>query len=279
MRALAGVLALWLVAGAAGCAGNAYTLQGQVQNLQQEQTALAARYQELQSRATTLDRDNQELEAMLAQSRQQTRVMEDQVGALRDQLSGATAQLAQLKTQYDDTSKKADTLAASMRRRVGATITANTSLADRLPAMNVPGVLARVDGDVIRVELPGSLFESGSARLVPQAGAIIEQVSAQLLRAYPHQMIGVEGHTDSDPLRNSKWASNHQLSIGRAMAVYDYLVARGGVGSGQLFVVGHGANHPIVSNGTPEGKQRNRRVELVVYPDVMPGYENRQASR
>jgi outer membrane protein OmpA-like peptidoglycan-associated protein len=35
----------------------------------------------------------------------------------------------------------------------------------------------------------------------------------------------------------------------------------------QLFVVGHGSNHPIVSNGSPEGKQRNRRVELVVYPE------------
>jgi outer membrane protein OmpA-like peptidoglycan-associated protein len=41
-----------------------------------------------------------------------------------------------------------------------------------------------------------------------------------------------------------------------------------------LFVVGHGANHPAVSNGTSAGKERNRRVELVVYPDRMPGFEN-----
>ena len=274
MRVVAGVFGLLLLA-ATGCANNAYTLQGKVQSLQQEQTTLAQRNQELQTRATTLDHDNQELEAMLAQSRQQTRVMDDQVAALREQLSGATSQLAQLKTQYDDTSRKADTLAASVKRRVGATITANTSIQDRLPAIDIPGVEVRADGDVIRIELPGTrLFESGNARLLPQAGALIDQVAGQVIRAYPNQMIGVEGHTDSDPLKNSKWASNQQLSIGRAMAVYDHLVGRTGVNPNQLFVVGHGSNHPAVSNGTSAGKDRNRRVELVIYPDRMPGFEN-----
>jgi flagellar motor protein MotB len=260
---------------AAGCANNAYSLQGKVVNLEQQQLVLTQRNQELQTRATSLDHDNQELEAMVAQSRQQTRVMEDQVAALREQLNGATSQLAQIKTQYDDTNRKADMLAASVKRKVGATITANTSIQDRLPAIDIPGVEVRADGDVIRVELPGArLFESGNARLQPQAGALIDQVAGQVIRAYPHQMIGIEGHTDSDPLKNSKWTSNQQLSIGRAMAVYDHLVGRTGVNPAQMFVVGHGVNHPVVSNGTSGGKERNRRVELVIYPDRMPGYEN-----
>jgi flagellar motor protein MotB len=274
MRVVAGAIGLLLLA-APGCANNAYTLQGKVLSLQQEQATLAQRNQELQTRATSLDHDNQELEAMLAQSRQQTRVEADQVAALREQLSGATSQLAQIKTQFDDTNRKADMLAASVKRKVGATITANTSTQDRLPAIDIPGVEVRADGDVIRIELPGAqLFESGNARLQPQAGALIDQVAGQVIRAYPHQMIGIEGHTDSDPLKNSKWTSNQQLSIGRAMAVYDHLVGRTGVNPSQLFVVGHGANHPAISNGTSAGKERNRRVELVIYPDRMPGFEN-----
>ena len=80
-------------------------------------------------------------------------------------------------------------------------------------------------------------------------------------------------HTDADALKNSKWASNQQLSVGRAMAAYDHLAGRTGVNPGQMFVVGHGANHPVVSNGTEAGKQRNRRVELVVYPDRAPIYQ------
>jgi flagellar motor protein MotB len=254
-----------------GCANNPMLLQSQVQQLQEQQTVLTQRNQELQNRASTLDHDNQELESLLAQSRQQNKIFEDQTVALREQLSGATSQLARLKVDYDDTSRKAETLAASTKRRIGATITAHNSLDQQLPAITIPGVMVRADGDVIRIELPGTIFEHGSARLLPQAGALVDQVAGEVLRAYPNQIIGVEGHTDSDPVRSNKWTSNQQLSIGRAMAVYDHLVGRTHVFPGQLFVVGHGSNHPVVSNGTAEGKQRNRRVELVVYPDRIPG--------
>jgi len=61
--------------------------------------------------------------------------------------------------------------------------------------------------------------------------------------------------------------NNHQLSVGEAMAVYDYLTLRSRLKANQMFVVGHGPNHPVVSNGTEAGKERNRRVELVIYPD------------
>ena len=91
--------------------------------------------------------------------------------------------------------------------------------------------------------------------------------AAELLATYPEQIIGVEGHTDSDPITGRQWRNNHQLSVARAMAVYDVLLGRSRLQAGQLFIVGHGANHPIASNATLEGKRRNRRVELVVYPE------------
>lgn len=255
----------------AGCAQNPYVLQGQLQTLEQQQLALSQRNQELQSRATTLDQDNQELGTLLAQSRQQSQVLEDQLAALREQLSGTTAQLARLKEEHESVEEQAETMAASVRRRDGATITANNSLRNRLPAMNIPGVEVRPDGDVIRLELAGSkLFETGSARLSPQAARLIDAVAEEVAGTYPRQIIGIEGHTDSDPIRSGRWANNHQLSVGRAMAVYDYLTRRTRLKPGQLFVVGHGANHPVVSNGTPAGKERNRRVELVIYPEQAP---------
>lgn len=268
-------LAAWLwgaIPVLAGCTNNPFPLGAKATAPDPQQTALAQRSQELQSRATTLDRDNQELETLLAQSRQQTRLLEDQVAALREQLSGATAQLARLKAEHDDAASRAETLSASIRRRAGATITSNRSLEERLPAVNIPGVEVRADGDVIRIELPGAkLFSSGNARLLPQAGPLIDQVAAEVLRTYPAQMIGIEGHTDTDPVRSMGWTSNHQLSLARAMSVYDHLTTQSRLPANQLFVVGHGANHPIVSNGTSAGKERNRRVELVIYPERMPG--------
>ena len=122
--------------------------------------------QQLQDRANALDRDNQEISSLLAQARQQAKVSEDQLAALRDQLRSVTAQLAQTRGEKENTDKRVQALTASMQRQGGVTISPNNSFLQTLPAINIAGVFVRRDGDVIRIELPGSrLFESGSARL------------------------------------------------------------------------------------------------------------------
>jgi chemotaxis protein MotB len=259
------VLALPLLT---GCAENALVLKGQVDRLQQQQLAMSRQNQLLQDRATALDRDNQEIESLLAQLRQQRQVQEDQLAAVRDQLRGVTAQLTQARQEKDSSDKRVQALTASMRRRGSVSITPNNSLLQTLPAINLPDVHVRRDGDVIRLELPGSrLFESGSARLQPGATELITDAAAQLLATYPDQILGVEGHTDTDPVTGRQWRNNHELSVARAMAVHGVLVTRTRCQASQLFVAAHGPNHPVVSNATPEGKRRNRRVELVVYPE------------
>ena len=263
---------IYALCGANGCANNPYALQGQVQTLQTQQTTLARTNDELKTRAASLDRNNQELETQLAQERQQKRIIEDQVVALRDQLGTASSQLAKVKTEAETFSKKTETLEASLKKQTGATIRANSSLKNTLPPIQIQGVQVRQDGDVVRIELPGGrLFELGSARLTPEGMRLIDDVSAQVLRAYPEQVIGVEGHTSSDPVPTGRWSSQHQLSVGMAMAVYDQITARTNVSPNALFLVGHGSNHPVVSNATQPGRERNLRVELVVYPEKPAG--------
>ncbi|MHB1033498.1 MAG: OmpA/MotB family protein [Pirellulales bacterium] len=260
---LASVLAAGL---AAGCAPNTY-VQSQIKTYNEQQLALSQKSNELQSRIKTLDDDNKGLEIELAQSRQQSQLLNSQVTTLQEQLNSVTTQLAQSKGEKDATDEKIKAITAS-NRKLGATITANSSLRDSLPAINLPGVVVRADGDVVRIELPESqLFQPGGAQWKPGAAAVIDSVAAEVVRTYPEQIIGVEGHTDSDPVRGGQWGDNHQLSVGYAMAVYNHMITRTRLRPGQLFVVGHGANHPVVSNGSTAGKERNRRVELVVYPE------------
>jgi flagellar motor protein MotB len=248
-------------------------LKGKLSQTEQQQTAMSRQYQQLQDRANALDNDHQQTNALLAQARQQAKVSEDQLAAVRDQLRSVTAQLAQTRADKETTDKRVQVLNASMQRQGGVSISPNNSALQALPATNIPGVFVRRDGDVIRVELPGNnLFESGSARLRPGAANLISDVAAEIVRTYPDQIVGVEGHTDTDPIvANQSLRNNHQLSVERAMVVYDVLVNRTRIQGNQLFVVGHGSNHPVVSNATIEGKQRNRRVELVVYPERKNG--------
>lgn len=242
--------------------------RGQLARLQEQQANSLAQNQQLHGRISGLDSENQEFHALVAQSRQQQQVQQEQLSALRDQLRGVNLQLAQVRKQKQESDNKVKTLTAQMRRSGGVSISANSSIPLALPAIDIPGVQVRRDRDLVRIELPGpQLFESGSAKLRPGATNLIAVAAAELARAYPRQMIGVEGHTDSDPMAGGRATGNQELSLGRAMAVYQVLTTRSGLKPGQLKVVGHGSNRPVVSNATFAGKQRNRRVELVVYPE------------
>ncbi len=265
-------LLVWIVLPmVVGCTQNPYVLQTQNQNLTQQRLALEQRSRELESRAATLDKDNQELQTMLAQSRQQSRLMEDQLAAVRDQLASATAQLGQLREDKMQVERQSEQLVAATRRRGGAMITANSSTRRSLANLNLPGLEVRADGDVIRVELPAAtLFQGGGAtQLTNTGGNMLDAAAAEIARAYPGQIVGIEGHTDGEPARVA--GGNQQLSVSRAMAVYQYLSTHGQFQPAQLFVAGHGGNHPVVSNAAPVGQQRNNRVELVVYPEKPGG--------
>jgi flagellar motor protein MotB len=252
----------------AGCADNPMVLQGRVAQYQQQQSALQKQNELYQSRLVALDRDNQQMKTQLAQQQQQSKLLEDRLTAVTEQLRSTTAQLAQVQNDKQEIDGKAKALTASLRRQAGVSITPNNSFLQTLPVIHYPDVRVRRTGDVIRVELPGNqLFEPGSARVRPAAMNMIADVALEIRRSYPDQLLGIEGHTDTDPVTGGQYRTNHELSAARALAVYDVLVSSQRYRPEQLIVVGHGPNHPAVSNGTLEGKQRNRRVELVIYPD------------
>lgn len=114
----------------------------------------------------------------------------------------------------------------------------------------------------ISVEINASvLFAPGDAKLTPESGEALNAV-AQILKNDPHA-IQVEGHTDSIPISTTAYPSNWELSSARASSVVRLFVADG-IAESRLTAIGHGANFPVASNDTPEGRQRNRRVEVLI---------------
>lgn len=110
------------------------------------------------------------------------------------------------------------------------------------------------------------LFASGSARIKP-AGQKVLDLIAESLNTYPDRAISIEGHTDNVPVgKNLPYVSNWDLSAARAMAAVDYLQQKAAVAPERLRVVGHGEHHPIASNETAGGRQRNRRIEIRLLP-------------
>lgn len=264
------LLMLGMLLFASGCGRLVYSPNqaGGVNAAQQQMQTLAQQTQEYQVRAQELDRNNQELETMLAQSRQQVQLLTEEVNTTRQQLKTTTDQLLAMRQSNSQLQTKTSALLASAEKRAGAEIRSNNSLLKNLNINNIPGASVRQDGDVLRVEISGDqLFMQGSAYIQGNAEQVIHSVAAELRRNFPDNIIGIEGHTDDRPTHSQQHPSNHHLSVAQSLAVYNALIKRGTVPAKQLFVIGHGPNHPVVSNATDSGRARNRRVEMVVYPE------------
>ena len=212
------------------------------------------------------DVDGGQLEAALVRSREESQVMQDEIVALRDQLASTSAQLAQTRSATMPVAATAGDAAADPGTARAATPAATMQSA--MSDLSLIDLTPRFDGSVVRIDIPADrLFEEGTANLVPAGAALLTEVAKELDRVFPGHFVGIEGHADSEPLRNASWASPHQLTAARAAAVFDFLTTRTGMHEAQLFLVAHGPNHPLVSNATAVGRARNRRVELVVYPE------------
>ncbi len=119
----------------------------------------------------------------------------------------------------------------------------------------------------VTVTLPNAiLFDSGKAVLKSTTNVELDHIYSVLRdkSEYAGKQIDVVGHTDTDPIKKSKWKDNWELSAQRALSVLRYLVKRG-IPEDKIQATGKGESQPITSNSTTSGKARNRRVEIVVH--------------
>jgi outer membrane protein OmpA-like peptidoglycan-associated protein len=172
--------------------------------------------------------ENGELRSRLASA-------EDENGQLRQDLASAQNENAQLRGQIQDPDPYA------------------TGFED------VPGVSTRVNayGEVVVAIAGDVLFDSGSISLKSTSKSSLDQVASVLKSQYGANTIRVEGYTDTDPIRKSKWETNERLSAERAMAVEKYLVGKG-IENDRVYAAAFG---PARQRST---KKESRRVEIVI---------------
>lgn len=124
---------------------------------------------------------------------------------------------------------------------------------------NAP-VIAREDR--LQMALPDDvLFSPGAGDLAPSSRLVLHSIATALKRV-PYTVL-VEGHTDDTPLRpGSRYASNWELSLARAMSVMNYLVNEEGIAPERLGVAAFGEYQPRMPNISPENRKANRRIEI-----------------
>jgi chemotaxis protein MotB len=130
------------------------------------------------------------------------------------------------------------------------------------------GLVITVVGDL--------LFDSGKDKIRPEANSLLNKVATVLKDNVPQFNVGIEGHTDNVPIKHSNWKSNWELSSARALSVLHYLTKNEGISPERLSATGYGEHSPVASNETRQGRQANRRVEIVILPQITKVKEGQQ---
>lgn len=122
------------------------------------------------------------------------------------------------------------------------------------------GLLVTISDDI--------LFDSGSADVRPQNIATAREISNLLVMNPPRSII-ISGFTDNVPIKNSQFASNWELSVMRAVNFMKVILQNNQLNPKYFSAKGFGEYQPVASNATPEGRAKNRRVEILISPNII----------
>ncbi|MCZ6798096.1 MAG: OmpA family protein, partial [Gammaproteobacteria bacterium] len=188
-----------------------------------------------------------ELEAELENRRAEQNSLHNEIITV----SGENSQLLDQLEQEQESKKQITSLKSRLERELDDSRVEISQLKNQMTVI-------RLTSDV--------LFSPGSAR-INLDGQKVLSIIAESLNAYPDRFISVEGHTDNAPIvLNTRYASNWELSAARGLAAVNYFQQNSQVDPRRLKVVGYGQYHPVSSNKSAEGRQRNRRIEIKILP-------------
>jgi chemotaxis protein MotB len=229
-----------------------------------------------------------DLAVALEEAEAESETLRGKITNLQEQLALAETRASDAETQLAEVLKDRSKLAASiedMQRALAELQRKQAQVEAR--AAEYRNVLAKfkslidngklkakiVDGRMVLELQTDILFASGSADLSTEGAATIREVGA-LLGTIPDRKFQVEGHTDNVPIKTKSYPSNWELASARAINVVKEMVGAGMPGN-RISAAAFADTRPTASNQTDEGRAQNRRIEIVIQPDLsdLPGAE------
>jgi len=214
----------------------------EIATLQQNKAALEDQKKTLEQQKAALEQDNATLKQQVTSLEQKNTAMQEQVGALEQEKASLVAASQQRQQQYD-------ALVQGLSQEVEK---------GQLQVKQYKNMLA--------VDLAEQIFfDSGKATLKKEGKEVLKKVGAAL-KGYENKIIRVVGHTDNVPVAKSLQATfptNWDLSVARAANVVRYL-QEVGVPPERMVASGRAEYDPVAPNDTPEGRQKNRRIEIML---------------
>jgi chemotaxis protein MotB len=229
---------------------------------------------ELEARNHALDDQGKQLQTALDAEKDKVKDLNGRIDRLSNDIAMASKDKKSLQANVDQMTQA---LAELEKRRAEAEARVNEfkNLLSRFRALIDAGKLKVkiVDGRMVVVLATDILFSSGSASLSKDGKAAIVEVG-QVLSTIPGRAFQVEGHTDSVPIATAQFPSNWELASARAINVVKAMT-EAGMPNTRISAASFGDTHPVASNEAAEGKAQNRRIEIIIVPDLsgLPGFD------
>jgi chemotaxis protein MotB len=255
------VLLCLLLAGAAGAAGYLWwTQRGELETAQQGFKDSDSKADECTKQLKTVSDKVDGLNQMVAtcQTEKQGTVdkhkqVEAMMTSMESNLSATRAELEDLRKQRAEAEKR---------------LQGFKDLTAKFQKMIASGtVQVKFRNGVMLVAMPSEvLFPSASADLSDEGKMKVMEVGV-ILKNLPERQFMIVGHTDGQPIKSDIYKDNWELSTARALNVTKFLVSAG-LDAKRLIAAGHGEHDPVSSNKTKDGREKNRRIEIILLPNI-----------
>ncbi len=260
-----------------GCASKKsyVALQQKYDGLTDKYVSLGKDYQNAKVTIAQLESKNKSLDDMLAQARKNNADLKEAYTALQSSLDNSIKQgsqssvnIAKLVDEINASNKYIQQLVNAKTKSDSLLMVLTNNLTRSLSRDDLRDVDVKVLKGVVYISLADNmLFKSGSYEISDRAMETLSKI-AKIIKDYKDYDVLVEGNTDNVPISSTNIRNNWDLSALRASSVVQVLQDRFGVNPSRLTAGGRGEYNPIADNSTAEGRQRNRRTEIIITPKL-----------
>lgn len=244
-----------------------------IEQLKSDKADLANQLAEAQQNKSNLDKSYKALEknsaSVLAENQQKNRELLQQLEAKEKALQAENSRLVSLQKELDARSKRVDELEKALAAKEANMKALKESISKALTNFEGKGLTVEQRDGKVYVSMENKLlFKSGSWKVGKEGEKAVQQLG-EVLANNPEINVLIEGHTDDDAFNGKGDISgNWDLSTKRATAIVNILQKNNKIAPNSLTAAGRSAYAPVADNDTPEGKAKNRRIEVILTPKL-----------
>ncbi|MDG4946690.1 flagellar motor protein MotB [Weeksellaceae bacterium KMM 9713] len=235
-------------------------------------------YQSKQSLSNELTKCNSDVASLQAQlegvknlsqsDKESVKVLENALDKCLNAQSSGSMNITKLIEQIDSSNKYIKQLINSKNKSDSLNLVLTNNLTKSLSREELKDIDVQVQKGVVFISLSDNmLYRSGSYEISPAANDVLSKI-AKIIKDYPSYDVMVEGNTDNVPISRENIRNNWDLSALRASSVVQALQTKHGVDPKRMTAGGRGEYNSVATNATPAGRNKNRRTEIIILPNL-----------